>query len=54
LPSSLDTAKRVLAADEAVLFGIFGVIGSSGYFPPCGILNEFLMRGYDRVTRTGE
>ena len=47
MPSSLDTAKRVLAADEAVLFGIFGVIGSSGYFPPCGILNEFLMRGYD-------
>jgi hypothetical protein len=47
MPNPLDIAKQVLAADEAVPYGIFGLIGSSGYFPPHGFLNEFLMRGYD-------
>jgi hypothetical protein len=53
VPSSLDTAKQVLAADEAVLYGIFGVIGSSGFFPPRGFLNEFLMRGHDPCDQDG-
>lgn len=44
---AVESAKRVLAADEAVLYGIFGVIGSSGYFPPRNFLNEFLMQGHD-------
>ena len=43
----VDAAKRVLTADEAVLYGIFGVIGVSGYFPPREFLNEFLMVGSD-------
>ena len=47
MASALDTAKHVLAANEAVLYGIFGVIGSSGYFPPQRFLNEFLLRGSD-------
>lgn len=45
--SSLEDAKRVLAANEAVLYGIFGVIASSNFFPPRIFLNEFLMRGSD-------
>ena len=53
MPSTLDTAKQVLAANEAVLYGIFGVIGSSGYFPPRALLNEFLMRGNDPCDQDG-
>jgi hypothetical protein len=45
--SSLDAAKQVLMADASVLYGIFGVIGSSGVFPPRKFLNEFLMQGHD-------
>jgi hypothetical protein len=44
---AVDAAKRVLAADEAVPYGIFGVVGRSGYFPPRDFLNEFLMVGSD-------
>ena len=53
MPSPLDAAKEVLAADEAVLYGIFGQIGSSGYFPPLPFLNEFLMRGHDPCDQDG-
>ena len=53
MPSSLDDAKRVLAANEAVLYGIFGVIGSSGCFPPREFLNDFLMRGNDPCDQDG-
>lgn len=45
--SALEVAKQVLAANERVLYGIFGVVGSSGLFPPQALLNEFLMRGHD-------
>ena len=53
MPSSIEAAKQVLAADEAVLYGIFGPIGSSGYFPPRPFLNEFLMRGSDPCDQDG-
>ena len=53
MPGSVDTAKQVLTANEAVLYGIFGVIGSSGYFPPQTFLNEFLMVGYDPCDQDG-
>jgi hypothetical protein len=33
MAGAVETAKRVLKADEAVLYGIFGVIGESGVFP---------------------
>jgi hypothetical protein len=47
MAGEVQAAKAVLEADEAVLYGIFGVIGSSGYFPPRAFLNEFLMVGSD-------
>jgi hypothetical protein len=47
VPSPVEIAKRVLAANEVVLFGIFGCIKGSGYFPPREFLNEFLMGGND-------
>jgi hypothetical protein len=53
MSGALDTAKRVLADDEAVLYGIFGVIGCSGYFPPRAFLNEFLKWGSDPCDQDG-
>ena len=50
---SIEAAKQVLAADEAVLYGIFGIIGVSGFFPPRTFLNEFLMRGSDPCDQDG-
>ena len=49
----LESAKRVLAANEAVLYGTFGVIGSSGVFPPREFLNVFLARGGDPCDQDG-
>ncbi len=42
-----EIAKNVLSENAKVLFGIFGVIESSGYFPPRRLLNEFLSGGSD-------
>jgi hypothetical protein len=53
MAEAVEAAKRVLAADEAVLYGIFGVIGASGFFPPRALLNEFLMRGSDPCDQDG-
>ena len=50
---ALEAAKRVLTANEEVLYGIFGLIGSSGFFPPRAFLNEFLMRGHDPCDQDG-
>ena len=43
----LQQAKSVLSDNTKVLYGIFGVVESSGYFPPRAFLNEFLMQGSD-------
>lgn len=53
MPGAIDDAKRVLAADENVLYGIFGLIAGSGYFPPREFLNEFLMVGSDPCDQDG-
>ena len=47
MSTSVSAAKRVLAANEAVLYGIFGVIAASNLFPPQAFLNEFLAVGSD-------
>src|SRR5689334_9191257 len=51
--SKVEAAKRVLRADELVRYGIFGMIGSSGYFPPREFLNEFLLVGCDPCDQDG-
>jgi hypothetical protein len=43
----IQTAQRILAADENVLYGIFGVVAASSFFPPHKFLNEFLVVGND-------
>ena len=51
--NAVDLAKRVLAENEAVLYGIFGVIAGSGSFPPRSVLNEFLLVGNDPCDQDG-
>jgi hypothetical protein len=43
--ASVKLAKEVLTTNSKVLYGIFGQIESSGYFPPVSFLNEFFMLG---------
>jgi len=49
----LTLAKKVLMEDSEVLYGIFGLISSSGYFPPMAFLNEFLLAGHDPCDQDG-
>ncbi|WP_197065295.1 hypothetical protein [Massilia sp. 9096] len=44
---SVKLAKEVLLSNEAVRFGVFGIVATSGYFPPRQFLNEFLRAGTD-------
>ena len=53
MPNVLESAKQLLAANETVQYGIFGVIGSSGVFPPQEFLNEFLAQGNDPCDQDG-
>ncbi len=48
-----EPAKQVLEANAGVLYGIFGVIEGTGYFPPLPFLNEFLAKGYDPCDQDG-
>jgi hypothetical protein len=43
----VESAKNVLLNNETVRFGIFGIVATSGYFPPHQFLNEFLLEGAD-------
>ncbi|MFT3781033.1 MAG: hypothetical protein QM790_03445 [Nibricoccus sp.] len=43
----LSLAKNILTGDTEVLYGIFGLVASSGYFPPRRFLNEFFAVGCD-------
>lgn len=46
-------AKCVLEENTRILYGIFGVISGSGYFPPMSFLNEFLLAGSDPCDQDG-
>lgn len=50
---SVELAKKVIMENTNVQFGIFGVIDSSGYFPPKKFLNQFLMAGSDPCDQDG-
>lgn len=50
---NINNAKRVLDENSKVLYGIFGIIDSSGYFPPLPFLNEFLIAGNDPCDQDG-
>ncbi len=46
-------AKKVLSENTKVLYGIFGIIEASGYFPPRDFLNEFFLGGSDPCDQDG-
>lgn len=50
---SVQLAKNVLAENARVLYGFFGIVESSGLFPPMNFLNEFLMIGSDPCDQDG-
>ncbi len=50
---AVETAKRVLAANTTVQYGVFGMIDSSGFFPPRTFLNQFLAKGNDPCDQDG-
>ncbi|WP_444919627.1 hypothetical protein ACJJID_11575 [Microbulbifer sp. CnH-101-G] len=49
----VERAKRVLTENSKVLYGIFGIVELSGYFPPHNFLNQFLMQGNDPCDQDG-
>ncbi len=51
--NNIEKVKNILEENTKVLYGIFGIIYDSGYFPPIKILNEFLMKGYDPCDQDG-
>jgi len=53
MPNYLKLAKTLLEEDTAVLYGIFGIIQNSGYFPPRDFLNEFFAGGCDPCDQDG-
>ncbi|WP_419963027.1 hypothetical protein [Pantoea vagans] len=50
---NIDNARRVLEENTKVLYGIFGIIDVSGYFPPLPFLNEFFIAGSDPCDQDG-
>lgn len=50
---NIDNARRVLEENTKVLYGIFGIIDFSGYFPPLPFLNEFFIAGSDPCDQDG-
>jgi hypothetical protein len=46
-------AKKILIENTKVLYGIFGIIDTSAYFPPLVFLNEFFMVGNDPCDQDG-
>jgi len=49
----VELAKKIIVQNTNVLYGIFGVIDSSRYFPPKKFLNQFLMAGSDPCDQDG-
>lgn len=46
-------ARTILTDNKKVLYGIFGQIWDSGYFPPRPLLNQFLLAGNDSCDQDG-
>lgn len=53
MSNRIEKAKNTLAENSEVLYGIFGVIKGSGFFPPRVFLNEFLKAGSDPCDQDG-
>ena len=53
MKSKINIVKTILLENVKVLYGIFGVIKTSGYFPPRNFFNEFLIQGSDPCDQDG-
>jgi hypothetical protein len=53
MKNPVDEAKRILIENSKVLYGIFGIVKGSGYFPPNEFLNQFLLKGSDPCDQDG-
>ena len=42
-----ENAIKIINENTHVIYGIFGIIDSSGYFPPLDFINEFFSGGSD-------
>lgn len=55
--NNVNKAISIIDENTKVLYGVFGIINGSGYFPPLDFLNEFFIRGSDpcdQDSRMGE
>ena len=48
----VEQAQAILAENERVLYGVFGVVAGSGVFPPHEFLNEFFWSATTRAIKT--
>lgn len=53
MQDKISLAEKILFENTEVLYGIFGIINTSGYFPPYHFLNEFLLTGNDPCDQDG-
>ena len=53
MQNDIAKSKNILTENTNVLYGIFGIISTSGYFPSFYFLNEFLMQGSDPCDQDG-
>lgn len=51
--TNIENAQRILRTNSAILFGIFGAIEASNYFPPQDFINEFFLAGSDPCDQDG-
>ena len=53
MSDSIKDAKLVMTENASVMYGIFGIVESSGIFPPRDFLNEFFQAGQDSCDQDG-
>lgn len=51
---SIERAKNILSQNTMVLYGIFGIVDASDYFPTKNLLNQFFELGYDPCDQDGQ
>lgn len=50
---SIKAAQTVLTENASVMYGIFGIVESAGFFPSREFLNEFFQSGHDPCDQDG-
>ncbi len=50
---SVELAIKILKENSNVLYGVFGIIETTQYFPPKNFFNQFLEKGNDPCDQDG-